>query len=553
MAILEIAKIQVRRGQENVTGIPTLSPGEFGWAQDTEHLWIGKSVSEGAPDNNNTRILTENDLTSFIATSGSTLTNQIYQGHVPSPGVAISGAVSTTAQSKFDLFVSVLDFDATNEPGIDSRTYIQNAIDNLWLNANVGTSVEESIRVALRIPAGVYNLSGPIFVPPYATIIGEGKGKTVLNLTTSSPVSPLIQFCGGDSSPPAHNLFYPFPSASQISSASQPKYITITGMTLRYDTSTSKTTIAPLLRADCSIDSTISDVEFLGNYNAGGGDTSNANYTGIDIRGGNGSSPAKNLLIDNCVFQGTFYGVRSTYDTENTVIQNSTFTDLYRGVVQADLITAGNFTGPLRTRVKNSKFIDIEAEGLYVGSNPTTTATNHVSAFNVYKNVGNNLNGDLNPVTSVIRFISPTNVSVADTFSRYGTINGTGASITATVSWMVAGPTSVNDGVVYTSTLTNSATLAKFPFNGSEQTIRVDYNLLKAASSIARKGELFINASVLAGSPTAYVTDNYSYTGTGDGDLDFSASLNTVTNTVSLNYTSSDTIGTITYKYNLLQ
>ena len=41
MAVIEIAKIQVRRGQENQTGIPVLDSGEFGWASDTEHLYIG--------------------------------------------------------------------------------------------------------------------------------------------------------------------------------------------------------------------------------------------------------------------------------------------------------------------------------------------------------------------------------------------------------------------------------------------------------------------------------------------------------------------------------
>ena len=29
MAVVEIAKIQVRRGQENQTGVPRLDPGEF--------------------------------------------------------------------------------------------------------------------------------------------------------------------------------------------------------------------------------------------------------------------------------------------------------------------------------------------------------------------------------------------------------------------------------------------------------------------------------------------------------------------------------------------
>jgi hypothetical protein len=58
MAVIEIAKIQVRRGQEHVTGVPQLDPGEFGWAEDTQNLYIGKRISEGASSDENTRILT---------------------------------------------------------------------------------------------------------------------------------------------------------------------------------------------------------------------------------------------------------------------------------------------------------------------------------------------------------------------------------------------------------------------------------------------------------------------------------------------------------------
>lgn len=71
MAVVEIAKIQVRRGQENTGGMPQLSPGEFGWAEDTQHLYIGKSITEGAVDNNNTRILTEVDIANLVGGGGS--------------------------------------------------------------------------------------------------------------------------------------------------------------------------------------------------------------------------------------------------------------------------------------------------------------------------------------------------------------------------------------------------------------------------------------------------------------------------------------------------
>ena len=66
MAVIEIAKIKVRRGQENTTGLPTLDSGEFGWAVDTQRLYIGNGeLAEGAPEVGVTRLLTEDDFNIF--------------------------------------------------------------------------------------------------------------------------------------------------------------------------------------------------------------------------------------------------------------------------------------------------------------------------------------------------------------------------------------------------------------------------------------------------------------------------------------------------------
>ena len=63
MAVVSISRIQVRRGRKNQgSGLPQLASGEFGWAIDTQELYIGNgAVSEGAPYVGNTKILTEND------------------------------------------------------------------------------------------------------------------------------------------------------------------------------------------------------------------------------------------------------------------------------------------------------------------------------------------------------------------------------------------------------------------------------------------------------------------------------------------------------------
>jgi hypothetical protein len=61
MAIVQISQIKHRRGvSEN---LPQLASAELGWAVDSQELYIGNgTLSEGAPEVGNTRILTENDL-----------------------------------------------------------------------------------------------------------------------------------------------------------------------------------------------------------------------------------------------------------------------------------------------------------------------------------------------------------------------------------------------------------------------------------------------------------------------------------------------------------
>ena len=45
MAVVQISKIQIRRGQKNPVLTTQLSSGELGWAIDTQELYVGN----GAP------------------------------------------------------------------------------------------------------------------------------------------------------------------------------------------------------------------------------------------------------------------------------------------------------------------------------------------------------------------------------------------------------------------------------------------------------------------------------------------------------------------------
>ena len=84
MAVIEIARIQVRRGQENQTGIPQLAGGEFAWAEDTENLYIGLKREDGGARDANVRVLTENDLRLFSSFVSSTSLNAEYTWEINS-------------------------------------------------------------------------------------------------------------------------------------------------------------------------------------------------------------------------------------------------------------------------------------------------------------------------------------------------------------------------------------------------------------------------------------------------------------------------------------
>jgi hypothetical protein len=547
MAIIELAKIQVRRGQENVTGEPTLSPGEFGWAQDTEHLWIGKSIGEGAPDNLNTRILTENDLFSSIIV-GSTSTFYQYQGHIP--GYAATATIVRTVAGKLDDTASALDFGFNNtSTAAANQSALQAAVDSLYRDSSlVGGSYAADARAVIHIPAGTYNVNGPIYLPPYVSLSGEGSGKTLLTLANTS-VS-LFQLVGVNPSTGSRETFVP--GFTNVQAGHQPRYIHISDITIQYSTASSTAATLPLVRVDCATDTVIERCQFQGAFNVGASATSYDTYAGIEVRG-QGALTTKGLIIQDCTFNNLCYGIKSGYDMQDAVISNCEFDELNRGVVYCDSLASGNFTGPVRTRLVQNRFNDIEREGFYVGDNGNSLATNHISSYNVFTEVGNNINGDSNPVTPVINFLSPGNISSGDYIDRFRSLNS-GTITTSTVSLGVGGSAYVDSEVVYSSAISSATvTLARFPFNGSEQSLSVKYNILKPASAIARKGELLINSSILSGTPTAEVTDTYRYTGSNDGNLVFSATLNTGTNAVVLSYTSSDSIGTISYKYSQLQ
>lgn len=172
MAVVQISKIQVRRGLSNSgIGVPQLSSAEFAWAVDSQELYIGNgSVAEGAPFVGNTKIITERDNILELAAG--------YQFANTNP--AITSSVPRTLQSKVDEYVSVLDFGAVGDGITDNVEAFQTAFTQLFRNA------DSKFKKILFVPNGIYKFSSNLRIPGTANIAGESNTETILRFDDSN-------------------------------------------------------------------------------------------------------------------------------------------------------------------------------------------------------------------------------------------------------------------------------------------------------------------------------------------------------------------------------
>jgi hypothetical protein len=169
MAVVQISKIQVRRGQKNSgIGVPQLSSAEFAWAVDSQELFIGNgSVAEGAPAVGNTKVLTEHDNILELAAS--------YRFAADDNSITLS--IARGLQSKIDeIQVSVVDFGAIPDGSTDSTLAFTTAINELFKNSN------DKFKKILAVPNGVYLFLDDLIIPSNVLIKGENSQETVLEI-----------------------------------------------------------------------------------------------------------------------------------------------------------------------------------------------------------------------------------------------------------------------------------------------------------------------------------------------------------------------------------
>lgn len=504
MSIVQISRIQVRRGRENQTGIPQLSPGEFGWAEDTEHLYIGKRIVEGAPNDSNTRVLTEVDLNAFKLLALNTGTVSAAYRYRSDISNYLTHTTTTTVKTKLDtLDPSLTDFGLVIQPNTstDITAILQYAIDDLYANQLVSwnSNQQRDFRRTLIIPAGDYIIGSAIELPPRTSIRGQGPGIT--NITFTNSTTNMFRTVDADG-----NLFE---SGNMNSGAKRARDIQISGLTL--ELANNLTAAKALVSIDNVSNAKISDCVFRTKVTS----TTTTTYglvdrgVGIELRGTGQPSVelCENILIEDCRFDSLKIAVRGTGTVSRPVVYNSVFSNLQQGIVMGP---GSSISGPTNGVFENNRFTDIVGEGIYVGENPNMSRSNHLSENNFFARVGNGVLSDYTETTatSVIKFLASGNKSVNDVFKRRELANTT-TNASFYYNPLVIGSTTISDSSTFSYTLPPSTVknVVKIPLNGGDQMATMNYQI--SCPGLSRKGNLLINIS-----PAGYVTmtDYYNYT-----------------------------------------
>lgn len=408
MAVVQISRIQVRRGRKGTTNIPQLASGELGWAVDTQELYIGNgSVSEGAPQVGNTKILTNADNIFDISDQYEYRTNE----SIIQTGETARTPIRSTLQKRLDKEVYVSNFGAEHNTTTIQTAALQRAIDNIFLN----TVDSPENRYILKLEPGLYRIDDSIKIPPYTTLVGAGKDATIIEQTTNNPIFITVN---------GTSTIGSYDETSGLSAANQARDINIQGMTLRYDTSGANI-YNTAINLQSSLNGRFTDLRLVGPWD---GDGDQANSIGINLKSFSGVVRSKGNIFENIDIEGFAYGVNSSFDIEDTTFNGINFQTLLMGVRLgnnmpavdyndpadiADKLAVGTAYGPHNTLVENSTFKEIFYQGFVVNKGTTNTSKN-----NKYFDVGNDGGTSADTLTSIIKFDTVGNSTIDDWFQR---------------------------------------------------------------------------------------------------------------------------------------
>lgn len=518
MAVIQISKIQVRRGLEE--NLPQLAGGEFGWSVDTQRLYIGNgTVSEGAPEVGNTEVVTAGrDILSVIRSYTFKGTES---GYTSQTGASALSPIQRSFQEKLDDHISARDFGAVGDGSTDDTVALQRAINQVFPRNYYDTV---GVRRILHIPAGVYITTANLTIPPYAVITGDGLARTVIRKSSGS--DPVIQFRDSVGNIGA--------TMTETASSDLPFNIEIEGLTLE------STIGVDVALVDSSTDITFSKVEFKGN-------SSQPFVTGTEASGLkliSSVDATTYVTVDECQFKNIEYGITAIDSIRAVNATNCLFGNLYQGVV-----LSANTSSPKNIKITSSMFDNIAKEALFVGDDSSM-----ISAYNYFKStVGAGdesllVSDEAN--TSVISWNSASNYSIGDIFDRdaanialHPTINIVGTGEPATAISIASGSTLDLPGRTETlSTNTAVAANTSLTFTSNTTSI-IDYQIVRG--DLYRTGTIKVSQS----GGTAIFEDDYSESSDTGVNISFQGfgSEVVMTYTTTSDFPYSDA----TFKYNL--
>jgi hypothetical protein len=495
MAVVSISRIQVRRGQKNTgSGLPQLASGEFGWAVDSQELYIGNgSVAEGSPFVGNTKMLTENDnLFEFANTYEYNTGTNVQTGSTP------NNPVLRTLQARLDDRVSIRSFGAAGD-GTNQTVAIQRAIDQLYLNAsNKGTT---AARVELILEAGEYNITSTINLPPFTTIRGAGVNKTIIN----SGAFHAFQTVNETSTPGV------YADDSGSTTLNQARNIHISGLTI-------KSTGGSALKLVSCKDSVFKDLILESSYNLG--DAGSGVITGIELASLSTAVSSNNNLFNNVTIRKFGTAVHSDNDIKDNTWKDCKFDTLYQGFIfgkDTILGTSGMLTGPVNNTITDSKFDNIYTTAINIAN-----GTDNISESNKFYNVGNHSGSALNASTTVIKFDSIKNISKGDWFQRSEELGYTEAYKNGVVYYPEVEGTTITDfSTTHSIAIGQSGEYSKL-FRLPAETIKgyeIDYVYKSSTVVASRSGTMTLIVDPT--NNTFTFSDDYDYT----GDLNFAENL----------------------------
>lgn len=387
MAVIQISKIQVRRGQKNTgIGVPQLSSAEFAWAVDSQELFIGNgSIIEGAPYVGNTKILTEHDNILELASAYT----------FAEPDLSITLATSRTLQSKLDEYVSVLDFGAVPDGSTDNVAAFENALNQLFRNT------DPTFKKVLYIPNGRYVLSSNLKIPSTAKIRGETQDQTILEINFNN-----IVFVGSNGE-----------EVSEFTSTNRPRDISISNLTInRGIGQTDITGVA---------DSMFEDVKWISEYELG--DASGViseEPAAVKWENSLPGTKVTGITFRNCLWESNLLAVRSdqiivdssnppVYDTFIT-FEGCKFFVGHTGILINGIANQGN-----RWEINDCEFEEI-AYRAFVSDYGLGTKIQESK----FLNCGNNTNTASDPVSAIVEFGQPLGNIVVNSSSNRHQVGG---------------------------------------------------------------------------------------------------------------------------------